>query len=68
METKGTNAFGINIDDFEFDRMWEKGAQRRRAKRDVEIFTERLPKELRKLEDVAKVFSKIKLNEKGLPW
>lgn len=58
----------MNIEDYEFEEMWKKGADKRRAKNDVEIFTERLPKELLRLDKVAKAFGKVKLNDRGLPW
>lgn len=55
-------------EDFEFERIWKQGKNSRRAKRTFDFTTEKLPKELKKLELVVKAFSKIKLNDKGLPF
>ena len=51
-----------------FEQMWLRGNRARFVKRQAEFFTETLPKQLNKLERVAQAFSKVKLNDRGLPW
>lgn len=54
--------------DSEFESMWLKGNRERFVKRQAEFFTETIPNDLKRLDKVAQAFSKVKLNERGLPW
>jgi hypothetical protein len=56
------------VEDELFEQMWKYGKHERERKKDVEFFTEKLPKELNNLNIAIEAFSKIKLNDRGLPF
>lgn len=58
----------MNDYDWEFERIWHKGHRERIVKKNVKFFTETLPNDLKRLDKVAQAFSKVKLNERGLPF
>ena len=51
-----------------FENMWLKGNRERFVKKKVKFFTETLPDELKRLDKTITAFSKVKLNERGLPF
>jgi len=52
----------------DFEQLWAEGQRERFVKKQAKFFTETIPEDLKKLEKVAKAFSKVKLNERGLPF
>ena len=55
-------------DDPVVDGWMRKWRVKEQARKRVALFTEVLPKELTILDKAAQAFSKIKLNDRGLPW
>lgn len=52
----------------DFEHIWKLGKRARQAAKNAKFFTETIPNDLKKLDRTAQAFSKVKLNERGLPW
>ena len=68
MSHKENDKIFDNIMDMEAEHLWKLGKRERLVKKNVAFFTETIPNDLKRLDKVIKAFSKIKLNERGLPF